>query len=233
MRKPDPYIKNFEEHTVLWQENIEKYGPITLPAEYTHYIQDNALQLLVRLARYKFVAKNLKKTDRVFEIGSGTGFGAQFLAQHCLFVKGIEFKKDEIARANSIKRRSNVEYIQGDFFDLDDKEKFDVIVNLDVIEHMPEDIGEKLIAKTTNHLSKNGMMIIGTPSIYSFPYQGPQSRAAHVKCYDQEELLKIVDRHYGRTLAFSMNDEMVHTGFSKLAWYYFVVAFYPKIDQPC
>jgi len=230
MRKPDPYIKNAQKHALVWQESIEKYGPITLPAEYAHYIQDNALQLLVRLARYKFVARNLKKTDRVFEIGSGTGLGAQFLAQHCAFVKGIEFKEEEIARANSINRRSNVEFIQGDFFDLKAQEKFDAIVNLDVIEHMPEDTGEKFIAKTTRHLSKNGMMIIGTPSIYSFPYQGPRSQAAHIKCYDQEELLKIVDRHYGRTMAFSMNDEIVHTGFSKLAWYYFVVAFYPKKD---
>jgi 2-polyprenyl-3-methyl-5-hydroxy-6-metoxy-1,4-benzoquinol methylase len=228
MPKPDPYIKNAEEHAILWQESIEKYGPITLPAEYTHYIQDNALQLLVRLARYKFVAKNLKATDRVLEIGSGTGLGAQFLAQHCAFVKGIEFKQDEIARANAINRRSNIEFIQGDFFDLGTQEKFETIVNLDVIEHMPQDIGEKLIAKTTKHLSPNGMMIIGTPSIYSFPYQGRRSRAAHIKCYDQQELLKIVDRHYGRTIAFSMNDEVVHTGFSKLAWYYFIIAFYPK-----
>jgi len=227
MRKIDPYIKNVDEHQVLWKQNIEKYEPITLPAEYAHYIQDNTLQLLVRLARYKFVAKHLKKTDRVFEIGSGVGVGAQFLAQHCAFVKGIEFKDDEIARANAVKRRSNVEFVQGDFFDMDEKEKFDAIINLDVIEHMPENIGEKLIAKTTRHLEKNGMMIIGTPSIYSFPYQGPQSKAAHIKCYDQEELLKIVNRYYGRTLAFSMNDEMVHTGFSKLAWYYFIVAFYP------
>jgi len=228
MSKMDPYIKNTKKHALVWQESIEKYGPITLPAEYTHYIQDNALQLLVRLARYKFVARNLKATDRVLEIGSGTGLGAQFLAQHCAFVKGIEFKEEEIKRANSIKLRSNIEFIHGDFFDLDTKEKFDCLVNLDVIEHMPEDIGKKFIAKTAKHLSKNGMMIIGTPSIYSFPFQGPRSRAAHIKCYDQEELLKIVDRHYGRTMAFSMNDEIVHTGFSKLAWYYFIIAFYPK-----
>jgi len=231
MAKPDPYIKNVDEHAVLWQETIEKYDPITLPSEYAHYIEDNALQLLVRLARYKFVAKQLKKTDRVFEIGSGAGLGAQFLAQHCASVKGIEFKDDEIARANSIKRRKNVEFMKGDFFLMDPKEKYDVIVNLDVIEHMPEDVGEKLIAKTTQHISKNGMMIIGTPSIYSFPYQGARSQAAHIKCYDQQELLKIVDRHYGRTMVFSMNDEIVHTGFAKLAWYYFIVAFYPKGDQ--
>jgi hypothetical protein len=73
-----------------------------------------------------------------------------------------------------------------------------------------------------------GMIVIGTPSIYSYPYQSELSKAAHVKCYDQEELLELVDAYFHRSTAFSMNDELVHTGFSKMAWYYFVLGFLPR-----
>jgi hypothetical protein len=37
-----------------------------------------------------------------------------------------------------------------------------------------------------------------------------------------------MDQHFVRTFAFSMNDELVHTGHHKLAWYYFVIGVMPR-----
>ena len=108
------------------------------------------------------------------------------------------------------------------------KEKHDVVVALDVIEHIPVDDGKKLVSKIAQSIKNTGMAVIGTPSIYSYKYQSPPSKASHIKCYDLNELVSIIDYYFGRTISFSMNDEIVHTGFSKLAWYYFVLAFLPK-----
>jgi hypothetical protein len=37
-----------------------------------------------------------------------------------------------------------------------------------------------------------------------------------------------MDGYFDRTLAFSMNDEIVHTGHPKLAWYYIVLGLLPR-----
>jgi len=151
-----------------------------------------------------------------------------FISQHCAHVTGIEVKTTEVEEARAINRRENVEFKVADLFEMEVARPYDVVFSLDVIEHMPIEQGQKLIAAMARQLSSTGMAIIGTPSIYSYEYQSPVSKASHVKCYAQEELLASVDKYFGRTLAFSMNDEMVHTGSPQMAWYYFVLAFMPK-----
>lgn len=217
-------------YDTLLKECYEKNPPITLPAEYAYFIKDNLLRLLIRLARYKFVAKIIKKNDLVLEVGCGSGLGAIFLSQYCREVNGVDISELEIKEANSINRRSNVKFSLTNFYDIPPEKNYDIIVSLDVIEHLQESEGEKLVARTCQHLKPDGMLILGTPSIYSYEYQGELSKAAHVKCYDQQELLDLIDKYYGRTLPFSMNDELVHTGFAKMAWYYFVLAFIPGRD---
>src|SRR5215831_11687173 len=71
---------------VLYDELVRQqhaqFPSIVLPPEYAELFETNTLQVLIKLARYKFVARMLKKTDDVLEVGSGTGLGAIFLSQH-------------------------------------------------------------------------------------------------------------------------------------------------------
>lgn len=221
--KPDP--KRYEK---LLEEMKEKYPPILLPSEYAEYVQDNLQKLLILLARYKFVAQMIKRTDTVLEVGSGCGLGTLFLGQHAAKVTGLEVEAYEFQSAQNINRRKNVTFRQCDFFSYTSQHKYDAVVALDVIEHMTVKKGKKFVSAMAAHLKPAGMAVIGTPSIYSYNYQGDCSKAAHVKCYDQKELITMVETHFRRVLAFSMNDEIVHTGHPKMAWYYFVLGFYPK-----
>jgi 2-polyprenyl-3-methyl-5-hydroxy-6-metoxy-1,4-benzoquinol methylase len=222
------YNRDQAEYSKIIEEWYERFPQgVTLPAEYAHFVQDNLLRLYIRLARYKFVARLIKKTDRLLEVGSGSGVGAMFLSQHCAHVTGIEIKTTEVEEAQSINQRANLEFRVTDLFSMPAKQEYDVAVALDVIEHMPIEDGHKLVAAMTRQLKPTGMLVIGTPSLYSFPYQSPESQASHVKCYDQQELVQLIDHFYGRTLPFSMNDELVHTGHPKMAWYYFVLGFMP------
>ncbi|MFC1896823.1 class I SAM-dependent methyltransferase [Thermodesulfobacteriota bacterium] len=222
------YNADPENYHKLAEEVYTRYPEISLPPEYAQFIQEDLLRLLVRLARYKFVARMIRHTDRILEVGCGSGLGSIFLSQHCAHVTGLDVKATEVKEALSINRRENVTFRLGDFFEFPETERYDVIVALDVIEHMPEEEGQRLVNCMAGHLPPTGMAVVGSPSIHSYPYQGPLSRASHVRCYDQHELAALVDKCFGRTLVFSMNDEMVHTGFSKLAWYYFVLGLVPR-----
>lgn len=224
LREVGRYHQDPDKFRQLVDEMYEKYTTATLPVEYDYFIQDNLLRLLIRLARYKFVARLLQKTDRVLEVGCGSGLGSIFLSQHCASVVGLDVKDYEIEEARTTSRRDNVEFVCQDLFEYRPSEAFDVAVSLDVIEHMEPADGLKLLRGMTRLLRKpTGMLVIGSPSIYSYPYQGALSQASHVHCYDQAELAELIGQCCGRTLSFSMNDEMVHTGHPKMAWYYFIL----------
>lgn len=226
------YNKNQEEYERLVQEMHNEYSKgITLPAEYASFVKEDLGRLLIRLARYKFIAKNIKKTDKVLELGCGSGLGTIYFSQYAYSALGLDIKSTEIEEAQTINTRSNATFACGDFFDYAFNDTFDVVVNLDVIEHLDESLGEKLVAKMADLVSKDGIAIIGTPSFYSWPHQGALSQASHVKCYDLPELDSLVSKYFGRTLCFSMNDEIVHTGHYKMAWYYFIIAFGPRKEQ--
>jgi 2-polyprenyl-3-methyl-5-hydroxy-6-metoxy-1,4-benzoquinol methylase len=226
------YNKNQEEYQNLVDEIYRQYSEgVTLTPEYAQFVQENLLRFFIRLARYKFVAKMLKSGDSVMEVGSGSGLGSMFLSQHCQHVTGIDVKTTEVDEARALNKRKNVDFLVQDIFKIPKKRKFDVVVSLDVIEHMPIELGHKFLRAKALHLNDNGMLIVGTPSIYSYQYQSPLSQASHVKCYDLPELLEMMDKYVQRTIAFSMNDELVHTGHHKMAWYYFVIGFGTKVKK--
>ncbi len=219
---PELYAKLVDELYAAYPDGV------TLPPEYASFVDNNLMRFLIRLARYKFVARMLKKTDRVLEVGSGSGLGSMFLAQHAARVTGLDVKEHEVFEARAMNRRDNVEFVAGDFFEMDADDRYDAIVMLDVIEHMDVPLGRRLVETAARHLESTGMLVIGTPSAASYPHQGALSRASHVHCYEQGELLGLIGESFGRTLPFSMNDEVVHTGHPNMAWYYFVVALCPN-----
>ena len=222
------YNKNPGEYEKIVLDIYKNYPDgVNLDSEYADWIQSNLNRFLIRLSRYKFASKMLSHRDNVLEIGCGTGLGSIFLSQFSSTVIGIDVKKSEIDTAIELNKRKNCSFEIHDFFDWD-KDNFDAIVALDVIEHYSALDGEKLLQNCARKVkNENGMVIIGTPSIYSFPYQSPISQASHIKCYDADELKQLVEKYFSRVLVFGMNDELVHTGNSKMSWYYFVIGVNP------
>ena len=223
------YHENAAEYQRLVDAIYRDNPPMTVPPEIAHFITHDSLRLLIRLARYKFVARMVRSTDSILEVGSGNGLGALFLAQHAAQVLGIETKQTEVSEARSICRRDNVRFEETDLFDLKADAAFDIAVALDVIEHMPVEQGRALVRAMAQHIRPDGLVIIGTPSRYSLPYQSAVSRASHVNCYEQAELKGLLEEQFARVLPFSMNDELVHTGAPTMAWYYFMLGFGRKI----
>lgn len=219
------YLKNFKLYDSIVQKMYKEYGWLKLPPEYNYFFQKNILRLLIRLSRYKLICRQLRKSQTCLEIGSGSGVGSLFLSQFCRSVTGLEVKPNEFEEAVAINLTKNVKFIKQDFFKHPKAKKYDNIVLLDVIEHMNVKEGIKMLKKIQLNLKPGGCAFIGTPSKYSFPYQSKISRAAHIKCYDQNEFLIICEAIFSRTLCFSMNDEVLHTGHPKMSWYYIFICF--------
>lgn len=222
------YNKDPDEYRKIIERMYAEHPPITLPPEYAQFFEKDLLRLLIRLARYKFVARLVRSTDRVLEAGAGSGVGAMFISQHCAHVTALELKSTEVEEGRSMNRRPNVEFVNRDLYEFRPDAPFDVVLALDVIEHFTEEDGRRLLAEMIRHVKPTGMLIIGSPSVHSWPHQSPASQASHIKCYDQDELQALVDEVCGRTLVFGMNDEMIHTGHPKLTWYYFILGLLPR-----
>jgi hypothetical protein len=57
------------------------------------------------------------------------------------------------------------------------------------------------------------------PSLESQIYASPNSKAGHVNCKTMPDFKSTLLTYFHNVFMFGMNDEMVHTGFHKMAHY--------------
>lgn len=68
-------------------------------------------------------------------------------------------------------------------------------------------------------LEPQGAAVIGMPSLESQDYASPISKQGHVNCKTMPDFKATMERHFHNVFMFSMNDEVVHTGYHKMAHY--------------
>ena len=78
-------------------------------------------------------------------------------------------------------------------------------------------------ATSPDRVTRTGVAIIGSPSLQSQAYASEGSKAGHVNCKDGKEYKRVMERHFENVFLFSMNDEVVHTGFTPMAHYLFAL----------
>lgn len=190
---------------------------------------DDPRHLLFTLARYKFVAKMLSGSKRVLEVGCGDGFPTRLVAQAVESVVGIDFDPEFIADANTrVSERWPAEFRTHDILEEPVTEIFDAAYALDVIEHVPLDLEDVFVSNIARSLDAHGVLIIGTPSLESQNFASPQSKEGHVNCKTADGLKFTLGRHFENVFVFGMNDEVLHTGFSKMAHYLMALCCSPK-----
>jgi len=189
---------------------------------------DDPRHLLFTLSRYKFVAKMLAGRDRVLEIGCSDGFATRLVAQTVKSVVGVDFDArfidDAIARRSE---RWPIDFVLHDVLASPVPGTFDGAYSLDVLEHIPAEEEDRFLQNIRASLSASGTLIVGTPSLASQHYASPQSKEGHVNCKTAEELKATMLRHFDQVFMFSMNDEVVHTGYANMAHYYLAVCCSP------
>ena len=176
------------------------------------------------LARYKFVSKMLSGMKNVLEVGCADAFGTRIVLQEVDAITATDF--DPVFVADVKKRMDPAWKFKCEFHDMIKgplARKFGGAYAMDVIEHIPESKENKFIGNMAKSLSKSGVCVIGSPSIQSQAYASPPSKEGHVNCKDAPGLKALMSKFFHNVFIFSMNDEVVHTGFYPMAHYLFAI----------
>jgi len=131
---------------------LHKFNPIRI-----RYIRDNIIQNF----KLKDVTKPLKKID-ILDIGCGGGLLSEPMQRLGANVTGIDAstKNIKIAKLHAKKNNLDINYICSSPEKLKIKKKFDVILNMEIIEHV-EDV-QFFLKSCSKLLKKNGLMFVAT-----------------------------------------------------------------------
>lgn len=175
---------------------------------------------LFTLARYKFVAKMLSGRDKVLEIGCADAFGTRLVQQEVGHVTAVDFDPIFIADAQArLDPAWPMDCWVHDMLAGPVPGIFDAIYSLDVLEHIASDHEHTFMSNLVASLASKGVAIIGIPSLESQAYASPQSKAGHVNCKSGKAFKSFLLDYFQNVFVFSMNDEVVHTGYYPMAHY--------------
>jgi 2-polyprenyl-3-methyl-5-hydroxy-6-metoxy-1,4-benzoquinol methylase len=217
------------EHTVERQydghiELKSKQGLTKLGVEKNANWHDDPKRLAFVLSRYKFVAKMLSGKGKVAEIGCGDGFPIRIVLQEVesvhavdidpLFIQDIQERQDE----QWLFTAAVHDMTAGPLPD-----KYDAAYSLDVLEHIDKNKEHHFLRNIAHSLTKTGVLIIGMPSLESQAYASPLSKIGHVNCKTGTDLKSLMQEYFDNVFLFSMSDEVVHTGYQRMAHYLFAI----------
>ena len=131
---------------------LHKFNPIRIS-----YIKDNIIKTF-KLSQKKTPLKNIK----ILDIGCGGGLLSEPMCRLGASVTGIDAseKNIKIAKLHSKKNNLKIKYICASPEKLKVKDKFDVILNMEIVEHV-EDI-DFFLKSCSKLLKKNGLMFVAT-----------------------------------------------------------------------
>ena len=197
------------------EKGLESLGLMTSQAW-----DDDPKRLAFTLARYKFVAKMLSGRLHVLEVGCADAFGTRVVRQEVKELTAVDFDPVFIEDANR-RMRPNWKFncFVHDMLENPVPGNFDGAYALDVLEHIQPRDEEKFLDNLCASLAPHGVSIIGMPSLESQNYASPMSKAGHVNCKSMPDLKEAMEKYFFNVFMFSMNDEVVHTGYHKMAHY--------------
>ena len=160
--------------------------------------------------------------DKVLEIGCGDAFGLPVVKQTVGSVHGIDFEPLIIEDAKNRFEEEGMEGITLSVHDIIEEpvhDRFDAAYSLDVIEHIRPEKEEIFMTNICASLKEHAVCIIGTPNITADKFASEYSRKGHVNLKSAETLNQLMRLYFYNVFDFSMNDEVVHTGYAPMAHY--------------
>jgi cyclopropane fatty-acyl-phospholipid synthase-like methyltransferase len=201
------------------QRGLELMGLMTSQAWY-----DDPKRLTFTLARYKFAAKMLAGSEHVLEVGCADAFATRIVVQEVKRLTAVDFDPLFVDDTNArMSDKWKFECRVHDMLKGPVAGQFDGMYALDVLEHILPENEDKFLSNMVAALTPHGAMVIGMPSLESQPYASPMSKEGHVNCKTMPDLKASMHRYFHNVFMFSMNDEVVHTGYHKMAHYLFAL----------
>jgi SAM-dependent methyltransferase len=197
----------------------ERMGLIT-----SHIWRNDPKHVVFSLSRYKFVSKMFAGRRHVLEVGCGDALATRIVRQTVNALTATDF--DPVFIEDARARMSppwTYELAVHDFTRAPMPCVFDAVFALDVLEHIQPDAERGFLSNVFASLEREGAAIIGMPSLESQVYASEVSRLGHVNCKSAPDLQALMSAYFYNVFMFSMNDEVVHTGFHKMAHYILAV----------
>jgi 2-polyprenyl-3-methyl-5-hydroxy-6-metoxy-1,4-benzoquinol methylase len=162
----------------------------------------------------------LQSKKKVLEIGCGDSFGTALILQSVERVHAIDV--EPLVIEDNIKRSEHGGRCSFEVLDITSKipkETFDGAFALDVIEHIPHVREKYFMENILATLTEDAILIIGTPNVTAKQYASPQSTEGHINMKSENTLRNLMQDYFRNVFIFSMNDEIVHTGYTPMAHY--------------
>jgi len=174
----------------------------------------------INLARYVFASRYCKN-KKVLELGCGFGYGAYFLALNgAKKIKAYDYSRKSIDYARRNFNNPRIEYLVGDVLTMKAKDKYNVVMAFEIIEHLH--LPERLISLAKGSLSKGGIFIVSTPNRLQSSYDNDMpSNPYHVKEYYPWEFEALLKKFFRKTEIFGIflrKDKEVAESFIKSTW---------------
>ena len=207
---------------------------LSLGANHTELMFRDPKRFGFVMSRYKFACKMMRLCKNIVEIGCGEGIGAlTFLAETKANILCLDFDEIQINYAKNrllpaiLKAQptwgSRVRYEIRDLASSPLVTPADGVASLDVIEHVDKSEERQFMSNIVNALEPYGIAVIGTPNACASAFASERSRIGHINLFTSERLEALLRDYFKQVFMFSMNDEIVHTGFNSLAHYIFAV----------
>lgn len=182
--------------------------------------EDDPRRLAFVASRYKFAAKMLEGRARVLEVGCGDGFFSRVVRQSVGELVAVDLEQIFIDEAQTRQLESlPIDFRQHDLLTGPVAGAFDGVYCLDVLEHIRPADEDRFVGNLIASLSPSGALLVGMPSLESQAHASPASVAGHVNCKSGRDFSSFMKRWFHNVFLFSMNDEVVHTGYAPMAHY--------------
>lgn len=148
--------------------------------------------LLLRAWHVNKVLRNTKLGEQSAILDAGSGFGQYTYRMSKLFplskIKAIDVKSEQVSDCNEfmtkIGQNNRVVFEVGDLTKYVEKEQFDFILSVDVMEHIEDDV--RVFKNFHASLKENGTLLVSTPSD-----QGGSDSHDH----DHDDINGFIDEH--------------------------------------
>lgn len=221
-------MQNAKSKTKTFNECVESYndgkkGDMGYISSYVYW--HDPVRVAISVSRYKFVSKMMSGLDKVLELSCADAFYSQIVADRVGTLVASDFDELFIGQAKELGRAKNMELRVLDLTKEPCENEFDGVYALDVLEHIHPKDEDAFMRNITRALKKNGadsvsgggggggIAIFGIPSLESQVYASRMSKLEHINCKNGDELKKFCQKYFHHCFVFSMNDEVVHTGF--------------------
>lgn len=150
----------------------------------------NKLIYAEHVTRY-LAAKPIVRNRVVLDIASGSGYGAQILAETAKFVYGVDVNEVAINYSRKNYGSDNIEYLVGDgeSIPLEDN-SVDVVITFETIEHIKN--YKKFLNEVERVLKPDGLAIVSTPNDIEFA----EGNHFHLHEFEYDELVSLLRQHF-------------------------------------